>query len=109
MLEAWTFSDFCWKQMQNENEQKMDPTTFSPMHNVLLYDWSKVVNKLCGLWLDLHVLVSELHGWKSNLWPWTSKANTVKPALNDHRFKRPPAFSDRVFMHGEFAIQTALC
>ena len=34
---------------------------------------------------------------------------TVKPALNDHRFKRPPAFSDRFFMHGESAIQTALC
>ena len=33
---------------------------------------------------------------------------TVKPALNDHRFKRPPAFSDRFFMHGESAIQTAL-
>ena len=35
--------------------------------------------------------------------------STVKPALNDHRFKRPPAFSDRFFMHGESAIQTALC
>ena len=23
--------------------------------------------------------------------------DTVKPALNDHRFKRPPAFSDRFF------------
>ena len=34
---------------------------------------------------------------------------TVKPALNDHWFKRPPAFSDRFFMHGESAIQTALC
>ena len=35
-----------------------------------------------------------------------------KPALDRvkrHRFKRPPAFSDRFFMHGESAIQTALC
>ena len=32
----------------------------------------------------------------------TSYKHTVKPALNDHRFKRPPAFSDRFFMHGEF-------
>ena len=36
-------------------------------------------------------------------------SSTVKPALNDHRFKRPPAFSDRFFMDGESAIQTALC
>ena len=36
-------------------------------------------------------------------------SSTVKPALNDHRFKRPPAFSDRFFMHGESAIQSALC
>ena len=35
---------------------------------------------------------------------------TVKPALSrDHRFKRPPAFSDRFFMHGESAVQNALC
>ena len=34
--------------------------------------------------------------------------NTVKPALNDHRFKRPPAFSDWFFMHGESAIQSDL-
>ena len=33
---------------------------------------------------------------------------TVKPALSDHRFKRPPAFSDRFFMHGESAIQNDL-
>ena len=45
-----------------------------------------------------------LAGW------WSVKiAGTVKPALNDHRFKRPPAFSDRFFKHGESAIQTALC
>ena len=34
--------------------------------------------------------------------------HTVKPVLNDHRFKRPPAFSDRFFMHGESAIQSDL-
>ena len=39
----------------------------------------------------------------------TSLFTYSKPALNDHRFKRPPAFSDRFFMHGESAIQTALC
>ena len=36
------------------------------------------------------------------------KHSTVKPALSDHRFKRPPAFSDRFFMHGESAIQNDL-
>ena len=41
--------------------------------------------------------------------PHCWRGNTVKPALNDHRFKRPPAFSDRFFVHGESAIQTALC
>ena len=44
------------------------------------------------------------------VFPIPSKVGaTVKPALNDHRFKRPPAFSDRFLMHGQSAIQTALC
>ena len=53
--------------------------------------------------------------WRSNMYARNHPAHvrgrpgTVKPAFNDHRFKRPPAFSDRFFMHGQSAIQTALC
>ena len=43
----------------------------------------------------------------SQIWFWTIR-NTVKPALSDHRFKWPPAFSDRFFMHGESVIQNDL-
>ena len=51
--------------------------------------------------LRLRVVIS-----KKN--PFTLIITTVKPALSDHRFKRPPAFGDRFFMHGESAIQNNL-
>ena len=41
-------------------------------------------------------------------WSEKCKEAAVKPALSDHRFKRPPAFSDRVFMHRVSASQNDL-
>ena len=85
------------KSVGNQNQKSSNKATRSPA--------SYCLNNDVSVWVDPALFKSNGRREQKP----TNIIRTVNLALNDHRFKRPPAFSDRFFMHGESAIQTALC